>query len=651
MSKLTQADASYRAVRRVEESQSEFLTSTDSWFRPTRITEGPDGMLWIVDMYRDVIEHPEWIPESWQKQLNIRAGADRGRIYRIVPATASEQLRKPASALPRLDTMTTQELAASLEADSGSMRDLCQQLLLNREDAKIAVPMLQELAVTSISPQARLQAIWTLESMRELPDGILQKVLQDTHFGVLRSAIQLCEPRLDSSKQFIACLKPLVNHPDARVQLQLALSLGESKSPEVGELLAQLVPAALQSPWIARALISSATSHSQVLISACLSHLESKPLSSDNQQAISLISDLLATAQSNAADVEKDIAKAITSANDGSDWIVPLAIAWVRSQSRTKTSAYSTLRIALQKVYERAVAAIQSEEQDESFRCTAMGLLGAGLGEMEVEQTILSNLLSSRVPMKVQIAAVESMGRLQGSDRFELIISKWPSLSQNVRNAVMSEFIRARGGPEVIVSALENKTINTSDLTPAIRQQLQATGSQSVRSRASRILGEETSVDRNELISKYLAADIKVIDVNHGREMFKRLCTTCHVPTDQGYMVGPNLANLTDRSSRALVEAILNPNRAVDPQYRSYSVLLENGEIRNGAIAEEIGDTITLVQADGKRVSISRREIDEIRNTGLSLMPEGMQAELTPQGMANVIEYIRSELGKTELGK
>jgi len=280
-----------------------------------------------------------------------------------------------------------------------------------------------------------------------------------------------------------------------------------------------------------------------------------------------------------------------------------------------------------------------------------MGLLGAGLGEMEVEQTILSNLLSSRVPLKVQIAAVESMGRLQGGDRFELIVSKWPSLSQNVRNAVMSEFIRARSGPEAIVNALENKTINISDLTPAIRQQLQATGSQSNRSKASRILGEETSVDRNELISKYLTADIKVIDVNNGREMFKRLCTACHVPTEQGQMAGPNLANLTDRSSRALVEAILNPNRAVDPQYRSYSVLLENGEIRNGAIAEEIGDTITLVQADGKRVSISRREIDEIRNTGLSLMPEGMQAELTPQGMANVIEYIRSELGKTALGK
>ncbi|MCY2974882.1 MAG: neutral/alkaline non-lysosomal ceramidase N-terminal domain-containing protein [Planctomycetota bacterium] len=651
MSQLSQSNSSYHAIRRSEESKSEFLTSTDTWFRPTRIAEGPDGMLWLVDMYRDVIEHPEWIPESWQKQLNLRAGSDKGRIYRILPKSANETLRNPASVLPRLDKSSTEELARSLESDSGTMRDLTQQLLLDRDDTKSddtksTAQTLEQLARSSDSPQARLHAIWSLEAMHELSDDILEKALQDSHFGVVRSAILICERRLEGSKAFLSTFKLLTTNPDPRVQLQLALTLGESKSQEAGEILSALVPAALQSPWIARALISSATSHSKVLISACLSELQLKPAKSNNQPAIALISDLLATAQSNATDVEEDLKKAMMASQDDSDWTVPLTIAWVRSQSRTKNESDSAIKGTIQKVYKRAVATVESEEAEESARCTAIDLLGNGLGKAENEQAILSNLLSPRVPLKVQLAAVESLGRFSSDDRFNLVFSKWPSLSQNARNVVMSEFIRSRGGPEAILAAIESKTVSTSDLSPAIRQQLQSTGSQSNRAKVSRVLGIDASVDRNELVSKYLAANIQVVNVDNGQILFKRLCSACHLPTEQGQMAGPNLSNLTDRSPRALVEAILNPNRAVDPQYRSYLVLLENGEIRNGTIAEEIGDTITLVQADGKRVSIARREIEEIRNTGLSLMPEGMQAELTPQGMADIIEYIRSKLGK-----
>lgn len=651
MSPLSQSNSSYQAIRRSEESKSEFLTSTDTWFRPTRIAEGPDGMLWLVDMYRDVIEHPEWIPESWQKQLNLRAGSDKGRIYRIIPKSTSETQRKPASALPRLDKSSTEELAGSLNSDSGTMRDLAQQLLLNRgdtksDDTRSTVHMLEQLVRSSDFPQARLHAIWSLESMQELANDILKKALQDSHFGVVRSAILICERRLEGSKAFLSSLKQLTTHPDPRVQLQLALTLGESKSPESGELLSALVPAALESPWIARALISSASSHSKELISACLTELQSKPAKSNNQPAIALISDLLATARSNGTDVEEDLKKAIMAAQDDSDWIVPLTIAWVRSQSRTISGSDSLLKSTIQKVYQRAVASIESEEAEESARCLAIGLLGTGLGKEDDEKTILSNLLSPRTPLKVQLAAVESLGRFSGDDHFNLVFSKWATLSQNARNVVMNEFIRSRGGSEAILAALENKTVSTSDLSPAIRQQLQSTGSQSNRAKVSRVLGIDAAVDRNELVSKYLAADIQVINVENGQILFNRLCSACHLPTEQGQMAGPNLSNLTDRSPRALVESILNPNRAVDPQYRSYVVLLENGEIRNGTIAEEIGDTITLVQADGKRVAIARREIDEIRNTGLSLMPEGMQAELTPQGMADIIEYIQSKLGK-----
>jgi putative heme-binding domain-containing protein len=92
-----------------------------------------------------------------------------------------------------------------------------------------------------------------------------------------------------------------------------------------------------------------------------------------------------------------------------------------------------------------------------------------------------------------------------------------------------------------------------------------------------------------------------------------------------------------------LTEAILAPNRSVEPQYRSYVVVTTEGQALSGIIAEEAGDTLTLALADGRRATIRRSEIDEFRNTGISLMPEGMQQELDPAMMRDLIEYLRSE--------
>ena len=80
---------SFTGHRAADEQRSEFLASTDNWFRPVQVRTGPDGALWIVDMYRFVIEHPRWIPPERLKLLDARAGADLGRIYRVYPSGAA----------------------------------------------------------------------------------------------------------------------------------------------------------------------------------------------------------------------------------------------------------------------------------------------------------------------------------------------------------------------------------------------------------------------------------------------------------------------------------------------------------------------------------------------------------------------------------
>src|SRR5207249_3812723 len=110
---MTAQGMTFTSRRADDEQKSEFLASKDNWFRPTTIQTGPDGALWIADMYRYVIEHPQWIPKDWQAKLDLRAGHDLGRMYRVFPVGV-----KPRT-IPRLDKMMIPELVKCLESPSG----------------------------------------------------------------------------------------------------------------------------------------------------------------------------------------------------------------------------------------------------------------------------------------------------------------------------------------------------------------------------------------------------------------------------------------------------------------------------------------------------------------------------------------------------
>jgi putative heme-binding domain-containing protein len=201
------------------------------------------------------------------------------------------------------------------------------------------------------------------------------------------------------------------------------------------------------------------------------------------------------------------------------------------------------------------------------------------------------------------------------------------------------------GSTEALLSALESGTLLADDLSPSVRQTLRQNGSQSLQARINRVLGK-TAEANQELIQKYLqsqSSDTKNPDLSRGRELYRKHCATCHLPDAAGQAAGPDLSNLTDRTPTSLTEAILTPNRSVEPKYRSFVVLTTDGRALSGVIAEEAGETLTLALADGRRAVIQRSDIEEFRNTGISLMPEGFQQELDPGMLRDVIEYLRSD--------
>src|SRR5262249_34667004 len=140
----------------------------------------------------------------------------------------------------------------------------------------------------------------------------------------------------------------------------------------------------------------------------------------------------------------------------------------------------------------------------------------------------------------------------------------------------------------------------------------------------------------------YAAAMAKLTgDVGRGQKVFTKTCSVCHKLGGVGNEVGPDLASLNDKSTEYLLAAILDPNRAVEARYVSYIAETKSGLTLTGVLTAETGSSVTLVGADGKAQTILRKDLESLSSTGKSAMPEGLEKDLTPQDLADVMTHVR----------
>jgi len=620
--------ASYRAERAEQETDREFLRSTDPWFRPVRALIGPDGSLYIVDMYRETIEHPEWIPESWQAQLDLYAGADRGRIYRIRAKGTTPQRVDLAS-------MTTTELVEQLRSPIGTLRDMAQQRILEKWDPSFRNE-LHRMASDNGPPHARAHALAILGATDQLDANVLQEVLTSDHAGLLLVAIERCEPLLASHPELLNGLARTAEHDDLRVVMRTALALGQVDTPRAGEILAKIATRDHLDPWLVRAIGSSSLPHADVILDRLLPTV----LQSHADMPTELVTNLLATLQHQGINIAERYGKLFTQGKD-QEFSRQLQLAGSFAQVLRKEHA-DTIALLFQPLYSRAVEQVKGSDVQEQTRCQAMQLVGLGIEPTQRDAKLLLDLLTPQSPIAVQLAAIDRLVEFADANTITTMLETWPSMSRGVRDHCVGRMLERRNWTEKLLDAMENETIRASDLSPAARQQLAHSGTRSMRVRAERLTRAPGTTEKRTLIDTYLAAINGAADPAKGTMLFQQHCAVCHVANSQGQAIGASLNNLTDRRPEALVTAILDPNRAVDPQFLSYMIRTDDDRILVGTIESEAGQSITLAHADGKRTTVLREEIAEMKNSGVSLMPEGLQSVLTPEQMRDLVHYLQT---------
>jgi len=622
----------FKSQRADDEQTSEFLASTDNWFRPTMLQTGPDGALWVADMYRLVIEHPQWIPQEWQQRLDLRAGHDKGRIYRVFP------VGKTPRPLPRLDRLSIAELVAALDSPSGWQRDMVQQLLMWRKDLG-AAPLLEKLATSAARPEVRVQALATLAVLGAVRAPLLLTAIMDGHPGVRRHAVRLSEPYFDGSAELAIGVAKLADDADPQVRLQCAYSLGAWHDPRSGRVLGRLLLAHRGDPlFIAAALSSVDKNTSSETLSTVLAEESTPPPAAIVEQLVGMAA---------AWDQRPALARALTSITaqqNGklADWQLSALAAMLDTLDRKKLTVEVVADARLGDVFQFARQQAANEAASEAQRIASVRLLGRDPRNREDDLKLLGALLEPRVSGAVQVAAVDSLRRIAPESLAEALISGWRGHGPALRAQILDVLLSREAWTEALLAKIEARAVAAADIDATRRQRLLQLQNATLRERAKKSLAGSINVDRQKVIDERIGVLTLPGDATLGQALFNKRCAVCHQLGGVGHPVGPDLSALTDNSPQFLLTAMLDPNRAVEAKFLDYIAVNDSGQSFTGMLANETGNSITLLAQEGKQKTILRNELELLQSTGKSLMPEGLEKDLAPQDLANVITFLRT---------
>lgn len=612
----------------------EFLASTDNWFRPVQFANAPDGTLYVIDMYRELIEGAAFLPPEILKHMDVSAGIDRGRIYRIVP----EGFRRPKP--PRLGQAATLELVALLEHSNGWHRDTAARLLYQRQD-RTAVAPLKKLAVASSSPIGRLNALYALDGLKALEPVQVLHALSDTDPHVREHALRLAE-HFESAPAIRAKLATLTDDPDQRVRYQLAFSLGSVQGEMPSRALVRLAVRDGADSWVRLAILSSTITRGGEVFRLLMVNQEVRGTVHGRALLTALATQI--GAANRAVDVA-DVVKAL-------DGLAESERTLAREIVRSLVSRQSALRdrlsgaeggragVILADLLSEARRTVNDATQKPADRAAAVRTLG--LASFADVRGLFAECLQLRQPQPVQLAALETLARFDHPGVPALLLDVWGSLSPLLRATAAESFFARPAWVAAFLDAVEQGRIKPSDIDPARISLLQASADEKVRTRAAKLFAGTKLSKRQDVVAAYQKALQLKGDSMKGKAIFKKECAACHRLEGVGEAVGADLAAIRDHGLAAVMLNILDPNREVKPQYVSYLLVTDAGRSITGMITAETATSITIRRADGTSETVLRVNIDELRSTGLSFMPEGLEKQIDLQSMADLLAYLNS---------
>jgi putative membrane-bound dehydrogenase-like protein len=622
----------FKAVR--ADPGVEFLASTDNWFRPVQFYNGPDGCLYVIDMYREVIETIFSMPPEILKHLDVSSGMDKGRIYRIVPEGFK---RRPT---PRLSNVATEELVAMLEHPNGWHRDTASRLLYERQDRNAREPLM-ELVVHSKSPLGRVHALYAFAGLDELGAHLLgadlvRRAVVDEDPRVREHALRLAE-RFPTSDRLLGRVWGKQFDSALRVRYQLAFSLGEFKGELATDALVKLAIDDGKDAWFRMAILSSANGRAGELFRLFLKEKELR----DTRHGRLLLHEL--ATEIGASNRKSNVDQVISALDDADkDLRQDLALALLGKQSATAREGLlrqnPRMRTIVDSMLGDARRTAASPTASDRVREAAIHRLA--LAPLANGRNLFHELLQVSQPQPVAAATLHVLGRYDQPEVAGLILEAWPGLSPVLRKSATEILFSRKAWVSAFLDALEHKRVAFVDVEPARLNLLEAYPDARVRARAQKLLAGSQLHRRQEVVDNYQKALHLKGDADRGKALFTKECSACHRLDGVGTAVGADLTAIRDWGPEKILINVLDPNREVQPQYLAYLLTTKSGRVITGMIVSETANGVTIRRVDQTSETVPRADIDELRSTGQSFMPEGLEKQLDHQAMADLLAHL-----------
>ncbi|HWL09594.1 MAG TPA: PVC-type heme-binding CxxCH protein [Planctomicrobium sp.] len=626
--KLTPQGAAFRADR--VDDNSEFVRSDEIWFRPVQFANSPDGCLHILDFYREVVEHPKSIPLSIKKHLDLTNGRDKGRIYRVTPENYTF---RPT---PHFSSMPSAELVSWLSHDNSWHRETASRLLYERQDLSV-LPALKQLITSCEKPLGRLHALVVLQGLGGLSEEDVLQTLKDSHPRLREWGIRLAESFTDRER-IQKQLALLTTDEDFRVRYQLAFTAGEFPVSMRVDWLTKLLQQDAADNWMRLAAMSSLndgavavfanliqnqevrqSSEKSIVLDQLLQLVVRQNLLPDLEQALQLSTGV----PENETALKNRLITTLLTGGAGAEQIRQLI---TRTNPNFLADLFDSARQGL------------NSKRSVSDRIASIQILKLSQDPQDLKELIA--LLTPTENQNVQSAVLMALKSSRDPTVANELLARWSTLSPGIRTQAEELLFSRNIWLEVMFAQLEKGELPRGAISAVRLQNVSRGANANLAKKANDVLNSLGTTSRAEAIQQYASALSKTGDANRGRQIFQKECSGCHRVGGVGFETGPNLVAMQNRGKEAILLNVLDPNREVNPEFLNYVISLEDGRTLTGMIRSESATSLTLLRGENQSETALRSEIDQIRNSGLSLMPEGLEKQIDQQAMADLLEFL-----------
>ncbi len=628
----------------------EFLASTDEWFRPVSIELGPDGCLYIVDMYRCVIEHPDFVPDELKKRPDLLLGDDGGRIWRITPKQGSQTRRKG-----RANFDSTSEVLKRLTNENAWQRDTAQRLLIEIEGPKSKAALngevvgdLLNLALKAELPQSRAHALELLKLLSVHHPQVIRDNLEQMNSALRRRTLLYAETLAErGNKEAAEAIAAADRDANSLVRWQAMLSsiprVPDPKDPGPGD---RMELDNTTNRWLQAAVkLRYHSSLSTVYAETPTPNIESHHFLAELAQIVGsrgsdeevrtianyacpLISVPHRHSLEDALVVEA-FARGLQSRGKKLDVVVAAAIKGKTDKSMGYFIEY--------------LEGIASDDQaGVEYRAAAL----RSLGFLPSTDYWLTKFIKTtpRESSELQMAAIAALAQLgaESADEWQEFLSAYDIQPLAIKRALIDNSFRRSDGPKLLLERVAAGVIQPAEVDPLRRKTLLESKDAELKKQAEELFAALNPANRQQALEEYQPVLKLTADAKRGAAVFEKNCSTCHRVGEIGVNVAPDISDSRTKTAAQLLADIIQPNRAIDSNFLGYQLLLKDGTAVSGLLSAETSTSLTLKQPGGKVLTVARDEVEQLKATGVSLMPDGLEKNIPPEAMADLLAYLKN---------